>query len=141
MGLILDSSVAIAAERRKAPVEDLLAEIRAVVGPTEIALSVVSVMELEHGIWRADAMRATRRRQFLEDLIDTVPIYPVTVDLARKAGRIDAEMQQKGVRIAFADLLIGVLALELGYGIVTGNLRHFERIPGLAVTRLDDDSR
>jgi tRNA(fMet)-specific endonuclease VapC len=137
MGLILDSSVAIFAESRKAPVEDLLAEIRAVTGPTEIGLSVVSVMELEHGIWRArDASRAKRRREFLEDLIETVPIYPLTVELARKAGRIDAELQEKGIRVAFPDLLIGVLALDLGYGIVTENLRHFERIPGLTVTRL-----
>ena len=53
MGLILDSSLAISAERRKMPVEGLLAEIDAVAGPTEVALSVVSVMEFEHGIWRA----------------------------------------------------------------------------------------
>jgi hypothetical protein len=31
-------------------VEDLLAFVRGIAGPTEIALSVVSVMELEHGI-------------------------------------------------------------------------------------------
>ena len=53
MGLILDSSVAITAERQKLPVEGMLAAIHAIVGSTEIALSVVSVMELEHGIWRA----------------------------------------------------------------------------------------
>jgi tRNA(fMet)-specific endonuclease VapC len=132
MGLILDSSVVIAAERRRLPVEVLLAEIRASIGPVEIALSVVSVMELEHGIWRAqDETRASRRRQFLEDLIATVPVHPLTVELARKAGRIDAELQGKGIRIAVPDLLIGVSALELGYGIGSANLRHFERIPGL----------
>jgi hypothetical protein len=53
MGLILDSSVAIAAERRHLPVEDMLSAIRELTGPEEIALSVVRVMELEHGIWRA----------------------------------------------------------------------------------------
>ena len=95
-------------------------------------------MELEHGIWRApDATRANQRRQFLEDLIGTVPVYPITVELARRAGRVDAELQDKGVRVrvAFSDLLIGVSALELGYGVGTANLRHFERIPGLAVTK------
>ncbi len=137
MGLILDSSVVIAAERRRLTVEDLLAEIRASIGPMEIALSVVSAMELEHGIWRAqDAMRASRRRQFLEDLIGTVPVHPLTVELARKAGRIDAELQGKGIPIAVPDLLIGVSALILGYGIGSANLRHFERIPGLTVTKL-----
>jgi predicted nucleic acid-binding protein len=96
MGIILDSSVAIAAERRKLPVEDLLAEIRAVAGPMEIALSVASVMELEHGIWRApDATRANQQRQFLEDLIGTVPVYPITVELARRAGRVDAESAKR----------------------------------------------
>jgi tRNA(fMet)-specific endonuclease VapC len=137
MGLILDSSEAIAAERRSLPVEDLLAEIRASLGPMEIALSVVSVMELEHGIWRAqDTARANRRRQFLEDLIGAIPVYPLTVELARKAGRIDAELQSKGIRIAVPDLLIGVSALELGYGVGSANSRHFERIPGLTVTKL-----
>jgi predicted nucleic acid-binding protein len=130
MGLILDSSVTIAAERRRLPVEDLLAEIRASIGPMEIALSVVSVMELEHSIWRAqDTARATRRRQFLEDLIGTIPVYPLTVELARKAGQIDAELQSKGIRIAVPDLLIGVSALELGYGWVAPTyviLREFQ---------------
>ena len=35
-----------------------------------------------------------------------------------------------------ADLLIGVTALELGYSVATGNLRHFELVPGLSVTQL-----
>ena len=50
MGLILHSSLAIAGERRAMPVEDMLAAIREQLGPADIALTVVSVMELEHGI-------------------------------------------------------------------------------------------
>jgi|CZKS01.1.fsa_nt_gi predicted nucleic acid-binding protein len=137
MGLILDSSVAIAAERRHLPVEDMLSAIRERTGPDEIALSVVSVMELEHGIWRAkEPAQAKRRRQFLEDLIDNIPVYPVTTELARKAGRIDAEQQARGIRIAFQDLLIGVSALDLGYAVMTHNVRHFQMIPGLVVRAL-----
>jgi predicted nucleic acid-binding protein len=81
-------------------------------------------------------MRAARRQQFLEDLIRYVPVYPVNTDLARMAGRIDAEQQVKGVRIAFQDLLIGVSALSLGYSIATQNIRHFSMIPGLTVKQL-----
>jgi predicted nucleic acid-binding protein len=137
MGLILDSTVAIGAERHLLPVEDMLSAIRAAMGPEEVALSVVSVMELEHGIWRAkEPAQATRRKQFLEDLISNVPVYPVTTELARKAGRIDAEQQARGVRIAFQDLLIGVSALDLGYAVVTHNVRHFQMIPNLVVKQL-----
>jgi predicted nucleic acid-binding protein len=134
MGLVLDSTVAIAAERKRLPVESLLAGVRSTCGSVEIALSVISVMELEHGIWRArDEDRAALRRQFLEDLIRSVPVYPIGVELVRRAGRVDAERQGAGVRIAMADLLIGVSALELGYSVLTLNVRHFHMIPGLHV--------
>lgn len=138
MGLIRDSSVAIAAERAGVPVEGMLAAVReTTAGSTEIALSVVSVMELEHGIWRAtEPARTERRRKFLEDLINNVPVYPASTEVARRAGRIDAEQQAKGIQIAFQDLLIGVSALELGYEIVTHNARRFERIPGLVVSKI-----
>ena len=137
MGLILDSSVAIAAERRRLAVEDMLAAIREQTGPEDVALSVVSVMELEHGIWRArEPAQAARRRKFLEDLINNIPIYPVTTELARSAGRIDAEQQARGIRIAFQDMLIGVSALILGYAVVTHNVRHFQMIPNLDVKQL-----
>jgi len=136
MGLVLDSSVAIAAERSGAPVEDWLAAIRAANGSTEISLSVVSVMELEHGGWRArEPSRSQRRLRFLEDLIGSVPGQPVTTEIARRAGRIDGEQQAHGVRIAFQDLVIGATALELGCAVVTHNVRHFEMIPGLEVLR------
>jgi len=134
---MLDSSVAIGGERQGLAAVDMLAAIRVALGPLEIALSVVTVMELEHGVWRAkDPDRAGVRRQFLEDLIGNIPVYPITTEVARRAGRIDAEQREQGIQIAAADLLIGVSALELGYAMGTANVRHFERIPGLVVKRL-----
>jgi predicted nucleic acid-binding protein len=44
-------------------------------------------------------------------------------------------MQAAGTRIALADLLIGVTALELGYSVATANTRHFQSIPNLTVQR------
>jgi predicted nucleic acid-binding protein len=49
---------------------------------------------------------------------------------------MDGENQAKGIRLPLSDLLIGVTALELGYGVATGNLRHFGMISGLAVVRI-----
>jgi predicted nucleic acid-binding protein len=50
MGLILDSSVVVAAERKGLSTAELLYNVRVIVGPETIALSTISVMELEHGI-------------------------------------------------------------------------------------------
>jgi predicted nucleic acid-binding protein len=40
------------------------------------------------------------------------------------------------VRLPLADLLIGITALELDYGVATANLRHFQKIAGLTVVSL-----
>ena len=137
MGLILDSSIAIAGERKDRSAVDVLTSIRAAVGPEEIALSTVSVIELEHGVWRAkNPQQANRRRRFLDDLFASVAIYPLTFDIARLAARIDGESRQKGITIPFQDLVIGVTALEFGYAVASANPRHFQMIPGLVVKQL-----
>jgi tRNA(fMet)-specific endonuclease VapC len=137
MGVILDSSTVIAGERKGQLVADLLAGVRLHLGPEPIALCTVSVIELEHAIWRArDAAQMDRRRRFLEDLFAVVPIHPLTFEIARRAARVDAESKKKGSAIPFQDLIIGVTALEFGYAVATLNVRHFEMIPGLVVHQL-----
>ena len=53
MGLVLDSSVLIVAEREAKPVSSLLAELQQQHGENEIVLSSITVVELEHGHHRA----------------------------------------------------------------------------------------
>ena len=55
MGLILDSSLLIASERRGQRVWDILESVRASQGETESALSAITVIELTHGIYRANS--------------------------------------------------------------------------------------
>lgn len=98
---------------------------------------MVTVLELAHGITRADTTeRRERRQHFLDELPIGVPIQPVTVQIALRAGQIDGQSQARGIRIPLSDLLIGVSALELGYGVGTANVRHFQLIPGLHVIPL-----
>ena len=137
MGLILDSSVAIAAERRADTVQAFLQRVIDTAGNQEAALSAVGVVELVHGIHRADtAERRARREAFVEELLSAVAINPLTTDIARLAGKLDAEQQRRGIVVPFADLLIGATALSLGYSVLTLNARQFGRIPGLPVIQL-----
>jgi predicted nucleic acid-binding protein len=77
--------------------------------------------------------RKTRRHQFIQELLTALPIHPITVPVALRAGQIDGENQARGVRLPLSDLLIGVTALELGYSVATANLRYFQMIPGLNI--------
>jgi predicted nucleic acid-binding protein len=134
VGLILDSSVVIAAERLGQTAYRMLEAIGLETNDSEIAVSVVTVLELAHGIARADtAQRRAGRQQFLDDLLVGTPVHPVTVPIALRAGQIDGQMQAAGTRIALADLLIGVTAIELGYSVATANVRHFQMIPHLTL--------
>ncbi len=137
MGLILDSSVLVAAERQGQNARQTLAAMSAKTGDTEIALSVITLVELAHGAARADTPeRKAKRQQFIQELLTALPVHPITASLALRAGQLDGESQARGTRLPLSDLLIGVTALELGYSMATANVRHFRLIPGLSVVKL-----
>lgn len=137
LGVILDSSVLIDAERQQLNVAQFLKHLAEKIGESEAAVSSITVAELVHGIYRADTPeRAARRRAFLDDLKATVPVYPITDVTAELVGRISGESSAQGVNIPFDDLLIGACALERGSAVATRNLRHFRMIPGLEVKQL-----
>jgi predicted nucleic acid-binding protein len=118
MGLVLDTSVFIDAERKHLLLVDFLKTVRARFDRVALAVATVTISELEHGIWRAEeAPRQQRRRRFLEELIATVPTISLNTEIARRIGRIDADCRKAGVAIPFQDLVIGVTALEFGYGV------------------------
>jgi predicted nucleic acid-binding protein len=67
MGVILDSSVLVAAERQGNNARQMLAAVSSQLGETEIALSVITLLELAHGAARADTPeRKAKRQQFIE---------------------------------------------------------------------------
>ncbi|HME08658.1 MAG TPA: PIN domain-containing protein, partial [Bryobacteraceae bacterium] len=130
MGLVLDSSVLIAAEREQRSVSNLLASLQ-----TDHAETLF--MELEHGWHRANTPdTATKRRAYLDEVFAVIPVEPFTREMAVLAARIDAEARQLGIAIAVSDLLIAVTALHYGYAVGTRNVRHFRIIPGLTVPSL-----
>ncbi|MGA8672902.1 MAG: hypothetical protein WB679_23715 [Terracidiphilus sp.] len=137
MGLILDSSVVIAAERRGHTVRQILEQIKATHGEIENR-------PLGRNHRRTDARpvpcekrcRQALSRGLYRHLCRDVPVQPVTVEIPRRVGRIEGEQASQGVVIAFEDLAIGVTALHLGFEVATFNVRHFQRIPGLKVVTL-----
>lgn len=107
MGLILDSSVVIDAERRGETVERVIERIVHSTGDQEAALAAVGLTEIVHGIYRASTPQIRSRREaFLNELLADLTVYPYTKETAMLAGKLDGERQSKGVVIPFAGLLI-----------------------------------
>ena len=128
MGVILDTSVLIAAERQELEI-DSFTENR----EEEIfGLSVISVSELLHGVQRANSrIRRLKRSAYVEKIIELFPIFVFEISMARIYAELWADLSRKGVRIGAHDLMIGSTALSLGFCVATHNVRHFERIEGL----------
>jgi len=137
LGLVLDSSVLIAAERRKQTPAQIIEDVVKKVGAVPIILSSLTVAEIGHGIYRANTPEIReRRRAFLDELKATIPIHPITEATAEIIARVGGEQAAKGINLPFIDLIIAAGALELGYAIGTGNTRDFTRIPDLKVISL-----
>ena len=65
------------------------------------------------------------------DFLSTLPVLGLCADAADVFGAIKAKLERRGQRLADADLMIAAVALSHDATVITGNLKHFERIDGL----------
>jgi tRNA(fMet)-specific endonuclease VapC len=127
VAVLIDTSVVIDAERRRAPLE-------AVAEGEDRAISVVTASELLHGVHRAaDAAVRMRRHAFVEGVLARLEPLPITMHVARAHAEIWARLEADGALIGAHDLWIAATALAHGMRVATVNARHFERLPGLEV--------
>jgi tRNA(fMet)-specific endonuclease VapC len=129
---VIDTSVLVTMQRRNLRLSHLAA---ALPNPAEeIALPPFTVSELLAGIHRAPTGQNKQRMEaFLEALLDAIPVLPFGLREARAYGLLWAQLLSLGQVIGAIDALIGATALAQGYGVLTENVEHFQRIPGLVV--------
>ncbi len=121
---LLDTCICIALIKEK---PNVVAHIREV-GIDECKISDVTIAELFFG-----AFKSGRKKHF-DDVIDIVNLfeqYPIRS--LKKYGEIRWILEKKGKPIGDMDMLIAATALEENLIVVTGNVDHFSRIPGLKI--------
>jgi tRNA(fMet)-specific endonuclease VapC len=134
LGLLIDSTLLIRAERNRLAPDQFVAEILDRWGDVELAVSAMSAGELLQGCWRADTpARRARREEFVEAVLSALPVVPITLPVMRVFAQIAARLRAAGASLPTSDLLIASTAISRGDGLATGNVRHFRRIPGLTV--------
>jgi len=132
MGVLIDTSVLIASERGKISLATLLATRR----EEDCFISAITASELLHGVHRSSDTAVRTRRSVLVDLVlDSLPILPVDLSIARVHAQLWAELAQRGTPIGTHDLWLAASAVTHGLPIATLNVREFERVPGLKVEK------
>ena len=102
--------------------------------------SAVTVGELFKGAYRS-AAKEGHLRNIEERILPAVTTLPYDVSTARVFGKIRADLERSGNILPDADLQIAATALYHDLEIVTGNIRHFERIPDLRLNHILAESR
>lgn len=96
-----------------------------------IATSWITAAELYYGAANSSAPQSNR--SLVDEFLATLPVIGLDRTAARRFGEIKALLQQRGMGLADADLLIAAVALAQGAVVVTGNRRHYERIPNVEI--------
>jgi len=68
-----------------------------------------------------------------EELMAPFHLLPCTLDVCWHYGRAERHLRANGMLIGANDLWIGATALAHGMAVVTRNIGHYRRIPGLEV--------
>lgn len=132
MAQLIDSGVLIGLERRGQG----LGALSNAAPNQPLAIASITCSELLIGIYRADTPdRRLLRESFIESVFASLPILPFDLEAARIHAELWAGLAAAGQMIGPNDLLIAATALAHGYGVLTENLREFERVPGLVVRR------
>jgi tRNA(fMet)-specific endonuclease VapC len=130
MGRLIDTNILIEVERGRLDIEGLISENQF----EDFYISVISVSELLHGVHRAhDLVRKGRRAASSERFINIFTVIPIDTAVARTHAVLWANLEAAGEIIGVHDLWLAATCLTYGFGIVTANIREFERVPGLIV--------
>ncbi len=113
------------------PSEALISRMTLV--PSQLQLtSSITVGEMVYGAYKSGP-RAPALLENLERLFAPLVILPFDESASRRYGEIRAGLELDGIPLDEADLRIGSIAVANRLTVVTGNVRHFQRIPGLRV--------
>ena len=139
-GYLLDTNV-LSEIIKKRPFASVMSRLRDV-PQEELHTSSVCVMELRYGAVRSPGGPGLWER-VRRDILPRVNVLPLRETDAIRAGEILADLEARGTPIGIEDVMIGATALTGNLVVVTRNVRHLNRIPGLAVENWwhDEDTR
>lgn len=98
---------------------------------SHLAISSITVAELYYGAF-ASQQRERNLQRVIRFLARPRPkLLTLDESIARMYGKLKSSLRQSGKPLADFDILIASTAIQTHATLVTHNVRHFARIPGL----------
>jgi len=99
--------------------------------PDDVVTTWITAAELYYGAAKSNAPE--KNRTLVQSFLSTLPVVGLDEAAVQVFGEAKALLERQGQRLADADLLIGAIAVAERATVVTGNRRHYERIPGIVL--------
>jgi tRNA(fMet)-specific endonuclease VapC len=96
----------------------------------ELAVTAITVGELVHGAHKSARPHENLAR--LDVLLATLTILSYDERAAHHFGLVKSGLERAGMVLSDLDIQIASIALQHGVPLVTHNVQHFARIPGLS---------
>lgn len=126
--IVADTDVLIDYLANRAPVADRIAlELKA----GRLCTTAVSRFELLAGA------RSERQAAAIHDLLAALSPLPLDASAADAAAGVRRELERDGLPIGMGDSLMAGIVLANDGVLLTRNRRHFERVAGLTIGRLE----
>ena len=133
MVYLLDTTVLIDLLRQKTEAWDFISNN----SNNKFLTSSICEAEVWEGVFREKGSNFETRKKALEDLLESLfKIIPFDSEQAQIAGRVRAGLSAKGDLTGDIDILIAASAMANDAILLTKNIKHFSRIPGLELKEL-----
>ena len=100
-----------------------------------ISVAVPSIIELFRGLYLEANLKHINESEItkIDSLLSTFGILELGKESAARAGKLEAELMNKGDKVDIEDIMIAAICIENDEVLITKNKKHFERIEGLEI--------
>lgn len=97
----------------------------------EVVTTWITAAELRYGA--AKSIAPAKNQALVTKFLATLPVLGLDAASAQIFGEAKALLEKQGQRLADADLFIAAIAAAKQATVVTGNRKHYARIPGVTI--------
>lgn len=122
---LLDTNICISLIKNRYGIRNKVARI----GADHCFVSEITIAELFYGAAKSGKTKHYDDVKTIVELFKVISVYPSL----RLFGELKATLETAGKRLDNFDLMIGSTAIYNKMVVVTSNIKHFERIPGIKI--------
>ena len=128
MRLLIDTSVLVDGQRGHLDLFRWLKGIEAAAVPSVVLAEYLVGVHAVH-----DGRKSAEGRKYFDEVVAHLPVEDFGAEAAATFGEVFGGLRKKGISLDPYDAMIAAMALSLGAGVATSNVRHFAQVPGLTV--------